>query len=160
MNYRDLIAKSRKLGLFPRRDRALDAYFVQLSSDYRHADPQQADGAAKCLVGQSKEDSAADGLTWAAAFAVERAVLRLLPDAELASRAWHVRERYRLAATKDQYEAYDKDPLRVAKATGDTLRNELDSLLLALTDYYRLKQGIDAERTEFSHRVQVLTVVL
>ncbi len=85
-------------------------------------------------------------------------ILAYLPEGEVAARAWYLRDRYRGIVTKDQYALYEKthDP----DAKGEVLRNDMSSLLLALAEYYAVRQGIEVERTGFSHRVQVMTGVL
>jgi len=142
----------------PRRDQVLDDYYTQLHVEYERLDPEKLPDSVKRFAAEAKALHEKDRLTWATAFAFQRMILMFLPDAEVAARAWYLRDRYRSIVTKDQYALYEKthDP----DAKGDVLRNDMASLLLALTEYYAVRQGIEVERTGFSHRVQVMTGVL
>lgn len=142
----------------PRRDQVLDDYYMQLRAEYERLDPSQlsksiTDFANKCQALHEK-----DRLTWSAVFAFERMILMFLSNAEVAARAWHLRDRYRNIVTKDQYALYEKTHDQNAK--DDVLKNDMASLILVLTEYYVVRQGIEVERTGFSHRVQVMTGVL
>jgi hypothetical protein len=142
----------------PRRDQVLDDYYTQLHAEYERLDSSKLPKSMTDLANEAQVLHEKDRLTWAMAFAFERMILMFLPDAEIAARAWHLRDRYRGIVTKDQYALYEKthDP----DATGDVLRNDMASLLLALTEYYAVRQGIEVERTGFSNRVQMMTGVL
>jgi hypothetical protein len=154
--------KLQTLRRLPRKDLVLDDYYTQLLAEYERlhsaAKDTSAASAAEKFVEEAKVVYDKDRLTWAMAFAFERLILTLLSDSEVAARAWHLRDRYRGIVTKDQYALYEKthDP----SSTGEVLRNDMASLLLALTEYYTLRQGIEEERTEFSHRVQLMTGLL
>lgn len=148
----------KSLRRLPRRDQVLDDYYTQLSAEYERLDPAKLPKTITDFAEEAKALHERDRLTWSTAFAFEKMILMFLPDAEVAARAWHLRDRYRSIVTKDQYALYEKthDP----KATGDVLRNDMASLLLVITEYYGLRQGIEVERTGFSHRVQIMTGVL
>lgn len=145
---------------FPRqqRDLALDAYFEQLLADFARLNEQELPPKVVAMIGAATEKWRALNLSWSDAFAVERTIFHYLPDDMVAARAWHIRDRYRQVVPKAQYEAYDRSRMR--SATGAALQAENDALLVALIEFYIFREGCDAERTEFSHRVQVMTFVL
>ena len=142
----------------PRRDQVIDDYYTQLHAEYELLDSSKLPKAMTDFASEVKVLHEKDRLVWATAFAFERMILKFLPDAEVTARAWHLRDRYRGIVTKDQYALYEKthDP----EAKGEVLRNDMASLLLALTEYYAVRQGIEVERTGFSNRVQMMTGVL
>jgi hypothetical protein len=142
----------------PRRDQVLDDYYTQLLAEYERLDQDKLTPAIKTFVAEAKELYKKDQLTWATAFAFERLILMFLPGNEIESRAWHLRDRYRAIVTKDQYAFYEKTHKQDAK--DEELKNDMASLLLVLTEYYAVRQGVEVERTGFSHRVQLMTGVL
>jgi len=150
-----LVQERRRL---PRKDRVLDDYFTQLLADYDHIPTERLTEAAQAFAAEAKKLYGQDRLTWAMAFAFERVILMMLSGSEVAARAWHMRDRYRGIVTKDQYALYEKTHQQDSDV--EVLRNDLASLLLVLTEYYTLRQGIEEERTEFSHRVQLMTGLL
>ena len=141
-----------------RRDQTLDDYYTQLRTDYERITPETITPQAREFFNEIRTLHEQDRLTWAKLFAFERAILSLLSPEDASARAWHIRDRYRGIVSKDQYALYEsshKEP-----ATGAALQKEMDSLLLAISEYYVLRQGIELQRTEFSHRVQIMTGVL
>ncbi|HEY0558300.1 MAG TPA: YrzE family protein [Thermoanaerobaculia bacterium] len=141
----------------PRRDEVLDGYYTLLYAEYERF-PPGLPAEVTAVARQVKDLHDKDRLTWPKALAFERVILTLLPDAEIQARAWHLRDRYRRIVTKDQFALYEQTHDKNAK--GDVLRNDMISLLVAMTEYYTVRQGIELERTGFSQRVQMFTGVL
>jgi hypothetical protein len=158
MEIHSIWERMKRLRLLSRRDQALDDYYTQLRADYDRLVSDQTPTAVVKFLEEVESLHKQDRLTWARLFAFERMILMLLPADDVAARAWHLRDRYRNIVSKDQYALYENS--HPTPSTSDALKKEMDSLLLTLSEYYVLRQGIELQRTEFSHRVQMMTGVL
>jgi len=124
----------------------------------------QSNNDCACTLGQQIVDNARSGgvVTWGDTYVLERAVLVMLPDAEVHQRLWCLEARYRDAiGDSSAYDSYMKvDAPNLSPESIEHARARLDNLIRELYRLYTVIACREEMRSRLSDKAMGLAVAL